>query len=159
MAATKKSKSKAKRKVKSVRRKVAARRPAPRKKVASGRGAKKRIPVRRATPKAKRPAARRAAAKPVVVPAGPAVEAPPGQRIGIVTHYFGELFVAVVKLETGTLRVGDNIHVRGHTTDFGQRVESIQVNHAPVEEVGPNDDFGIKVREHAREHDLVYKVD
>ena len=29
---------------------------------------------------------------------------------------------------------------------------------APVTEVGPNDDFGLKVVEHAREHDIVYKV-
>jgi putative protease len=84
--------------------------------------------------------------------------APPGDRIGIVTHYFSHLSVAVVKLEAARLRVGDTIHIRGHTTDFKQRVDSIQVNHASVPEVGPGDDFGLKVREHAREHDIVYKV-
>jgi putative protease len=64
-----------------------------------------------------------------------------------------------MQLEPGTaLRVGDVIHIRGHTTDFSQRVESLEVNHAPVTEVGPNDDFGLKVIEHAREHDIVYKV-
>jgi hypothetical protein len=90
-------------------------------------------------------------------PAGP--PAPPGERIGSVTHYYGHLSVAVVKLEPGTvLRVGDNIHIRGHTSDFGQRVESLQVGHAPVNEVGPNDDFGLKVAQHAREHDVVYRV-
>jgi hypothetical protein len=84
---------------------------------------------------------------------------PPGERIGVVTHYYGHLSVAVVKLEPGTvLRVGDNIHIKGHTSDFGQRVESLQVGHAPVNEVGPNDDFGLKVSEHAREHDVVYRV-
>ena len=66
--------------------------------------------------------------------------------------------MAVVKLESGTLRVGDTIHVLGHTTDFTQRVESLQIEHAPVQEVGPNDDFGLKVIDHAREHDVVYKV-
>ena len=50
------------------------------------------------------------------------------------------------------------IHIRGHTTDFAQKVESLEVNHAPVTEVGPKDDFGLKVVEHAREHDVVYKV-
>jgi putative protease len=79
-------------------------------------------------------------------------------RVGVVTHFFNHLSVAVVKLETGTLRIGDRIHFRGHTTDFGQPVESLQVDHKPVEGVGPNDDFGIKVREHVREHDVVYKV-
>jgi hypothetical protein len=56
------------------------------------------------------------------------------------------------------LRIGDIIHIRGHSTDFSQRVETLEVNHAPVTEVGPNDDFGLKVVEHAREHDVVYKV-
>ena len=82
----------------------------------------------------------------------------PGQRIGVVTHYYSHLSVAVVKLESARLRVGDTIHIRGHTTDFEQRVDSIQVNHASVQEAGPGDDFGLKVREHAREHDVVYKV-
>jgi hypothetical protein len=92
-------------------------------------------------------------------PAMPAPAPEPGERIGVVTHYYGHLSVAVVKLEPGTtLRVGDNIHIKGHTSDFAQRVESLQVGHAPVNEVGANDDFGLKVVEHAREHDVVYRV-
>ena len=74
------------------------------------------------------------------------------------THYFNHLSVAVVKVESGSLRVGDNIHFRGHTTDFGQRIESLQVNHASVTAVGPRDDFGMKVRDHVRENDVVYLV-
>lgn len=89
----------------------------------------------------------------------PAPPPPPGDRIGTVTHYFAHVSVAVVKLDPGTtLRVGDNIHIRGHTSDFGQRVESLQIGHAQVDEVGPNDDFGLKVNDHAREHDVVYRV-
>lgn len=92
-------------------------------------------------------------------PATPVAPPPPGERIGMVTHYYSHLSVAVVKLDPGvTLRVGDNIHVKGHTSDFGQRVDSLQVGHSPVNEVGPNDDFGLKVVEHAREHDVVYRV-
>ena len=152
MAAKRKAKGKARRraaKPKATRRKAPARKPAARKTKAAPkkRAAKKSAPARRVPARSARPA-----------PAAPAEQAPPGQRIGVVTHYFSELSVAVIKLETGTLRVGDNIHFRGHTTDFGQRVDSLQVNHAPVVEVGPSDDFGMKVREHAREHDVVYKV-
>jgi putative protease len=113
-------------------------------------------------PAKKKPAPKKAVAKrprPKPKAAAPAAPPPPGDRIGVVTHYFGHLSVAVVKLEPGTsLRVGDNIHIKGHTSDFPQRVESLQVGHAQVEEVGPNDDFGLKVAEHAREHDVVYKV-
>ena len=74
------------------------------------------------------------------------------------THYYSHLSVATVRLESGTLRLGDMIRVLGHTTDFSQKVESLEVNHALATEVGPNDDFGLKVVEHAREHDVVYKV-
>ena len=92
-------------------------------------------------------------------PSRPAKPASPEQRIGVVTHYYSHLSVAVMQLEPGaTLRVGEIIHVWGHTTDFTQKVESLEVDHAPVAEVGPKDDFGLKVIEHAREHDVVFKV-
>ena len=74
------------------------------------------------------------------------------------THYYSHLAVATIRLESGRLRVGDVIHIRGHTTDFIQKVETLEVNHAPVTEVGPNEEFGLKVVEHAREHDVVFKV-
>src|SRR5918999_4950878 len=146
MAAKKKAKSKIKRK------KAVAKKPA-----------RKARPTRRVAPKAKapkpkapKPKAPKAKAPSVTPPAPPP---PPGERIGVGTHYYGHLSVAVVKLEPGTtLRVGDNIHVKGHTTDFSQPVESLQVAHAAVNEVGPNDDFGLKVKDHVREHDVVYRV-
>ncbi len=125
-----------------------------RKKTAATKAKAAKTPRRASPKKAKRPA--KAAIK--RKPASPAQPAPPGKPIGVVTHYFGEPSVAVVKLKTGTLRVGDTIHIRGHTTDFEQRVESLQVDHAPVTEVGPKDDFGMKVAGHVREHDVVYKV-
>ena len=107
--------------------------------------------------KATRKVFSRPAAKPK--PPAPAPQPVPGEKIGVVTHYYGDLSVAVVKLEPGiTLRVGDNIHIKGHTSDFTQHVDALQVGHAPVNEVGPHDDFGLKVVEHAREHDVVYRV-
>jgi hypothetical protein len=81
------------------------------------------------------------------------------QRVGVVTHYYGHLSVVAMQLEPGaSLRVGDVIHIRGHTTDFTQSVESLEVNRASVSEVGPSDDFGLKVIDHARAHDVVFKV-
>ena len=138
MAVRKKAKAKGK--------KTSAKRPALRKKpVRVAKKPTRKLPVRRAPPKTAKP------------PSPPPPLAP-GERIGLVTHYYGHLSVAVVKLESGTLRVGDTIHIRGHTSDFSQRVESLQIGHAPVTEVGPQDDFGLKVIEHAREQDVVYKV-
>ena len=112
----------------------------------------KKAQVRRASPKKAGPVA----ATPT--PSLPAQPTPPGERIGVVTHYYSHLSVATLRLESGTVRVGDVIHIRGHTTDFNQRVESLEVNHAPATEVGPNDDFGLKVVGHVRDHDVVYKV-
>jgi hypothetical protein len=156
MAVKKKLKAKSKAGVKAKRRKLA--KPAAK----AVRKPARKTPTRRAAPKAARAkAAKPRVARPKVAMAPPATppERPaPGERIGVVTHYYGAPMVAIVKLETGTLRVGDSIHIRGHTSDFSQRVESLQVDHAPVNEVGPQDDFGIKVREHAREHDVVYKL-
>jgi hypothetical protein len=120
---------------------------------------RKKIAKKPARKVARKLAARKPAAKAAPKPASPPPPPPPGERLGVVTHYYGHLSVAVVKLDPGAiLRVGDNIHVKGHTSDFSQRVESLQIGHAPVQEVGPNDDFGLKVVDHAREHDVVYRV-
>jgi putative protease len=79
-------------------------------------------------------------------------------RVGVVTHYFGHLSVAAVRLESGTLRVGDTIRILGHTSDFRLRVDSMQVEHQSVSEASAGQEIGLRVTEHAREHDLVYKV-
>ncbi len=80
------------------------------------------------------------------------------QRIGIVIHYWGKVGVAGVKVTDGELRVGDTIHVKGHTSDFTQQVESMQVEGQSVDVVRAGDDVGFKTLEHAREHDEVFKV-
>jgi putative protease len=79
-------------------------------------------------------------------------------RVGIVTHYYGHLSVAAVQMESGTLRVGDTIRVLGHTSDFRQRVDSLQIEHQSVPEAHAGQDIGLRVTEHAREGDVVYKV-
>jgi putative protease len=80
------------------------------------------------------------------------------QQIGVVTHYFGKVGVAAIQLVEGELRVGDTIHVKGHTSDFTQKVESMQVEHQAVDSVRKGEAVGLRVSEQAREHDLVYKV-
>ena len=51
------------------------------------------------------------------------------EKIGVVTHYFGKIGVAAIELTDGMLRVGDTIHVKGHTSDFTQTVDSMQMEH------------------------------
>lgn len=80
------------------------------------------------------------------------------EEIGRVTHYFTRLGVCVVELTDGDLALGDTIHIKGHTTDFEQRVESMQIEHKPVDRATKGETIGLKVKEHVREHDVVYKV-
>ena len=79
-------------------------------------------------------------------------------ELGKVTHYFGKIGVAGIEITQDTLTVGDTIHIKGHTSDFTQTVDSMQVDGQSVEEATAGQSVGIKVTEHAREHDTVYKV-
>ncbi|OGO45835.1 MAG: translation elongation factor-like protein [Chloroflexi bacterium RBG_16_64_32] len=79
------------------------------------------------------------------------------EEIGRVSDYFARIGVAGIDL-TGKLRVGDTIHVKGHTTDLELVVESMQVEHDQVEEAGPGDKIGIKVQDRCRGGDHVYRV-
>ena len=79
------------------------------------------------------------------------------KQVGRVTHYFGKIGVAAVELED-ELKVGDTVHFKGHTSDWTQEVESIQIEHETVEKASPGDEIGLKVIDHAREHDIVYLV-
>jgi len=80
------------------------------------------------------------------------------QLIGTVTHYFSHAHVAAIDLAGGPLNVGDTIHVVGHTSDFTQKLDSMQIEHESVQTANAGDQIGIRVAEHAREHDKVYKV-
>lgn len=80
------------------------------------------------------------------------------EEIGRITHYFSKINVGVIELMSGMLRVGDTIHIKGHTTDFYQKVQSMQVEHDPVESVKSGESAGMKVESPVREHDLVFKV-
>jgi translation elongation factor EF-Tu-like GTPase len=79
-------------------------------------------------------------------------------RVGEVIKFFGKIGVAAIRISEGSLKVGDKIHLVGHTTDFTQPVDSMQAENASVQEAGPGTDIGIKVKERVREHDVVYKV-
>ena len=78
-------------------------------------------------------------------------------EIGKITHYYTNLGVGVVEL-SDTLAVGDTMHVQGATTDFTQKVESIQIDKDSVEEAHTGDAIGLAVKERVREGDMVYKL-
>lgn len=81
-----------------------------------------------------------------------------GELIGKVTHYFGNIGVAVIEL-AGVLNVGDTIRiVGGETTDFNQQVESMEYEHQKVESAKAGESIGMKVKEKVHEGYKVYKV-
>jgi len=79
------------------------------------------------------------------------------KSIGKVTHFFSKISVAVLEI-TNELRVGDEIHVQGHITDFTQRVTSMEIEHKMVELVGPGMEVAMEVEEYVREGDEIFKV-
>jgi hypothetical protein len=82
-----------------------------------------------------------------------------GEReVGKVTHWFSHLGVAAVALKD-TLKVGDTIRVKGHTTDFTATVDRMQVEHKDVKEAKPGDDVAVHLGQKARQHDSVLKVE
>ncbi len=81
----------------------------------------------------------------------------PEEKIGTVIKFFSKISVAAIRLE-GSLAVGDKIHIQGHTTDYTQEVESMQIENQNVTNAGPGADIGVKVEDRVREHDTVYKV-
>ena len=79
-------------------------------------------------------------------------------EIGTVIDFFSKVMVAGVTL-SGTLKVGEKLHFKGHTTDFEMVVSSMQINNADVQTAKPADDIGIKVTDRVRHGDKVYRVD
>jgi translation elongation factor EF-Tu-like GTPase len=93
-------------------------------------------------------------------PGIPPVEEPARREaaIGTVTHYYSHLGVAIVQINNGTLKTGDRIHVQGHTTDFTQPVESMELEHQHIDQAATGHVVGLRVKDEARVHDIVYLI-
>ena len=80
------------------------------------------------------------------------------EKVGTVTDYFAKIGVAGIRLADGALQVGDRIRIRGHTTDFTQTVDSLQVEHHAVERAERGSEVALKVSERVRKHDEIFRV-
>ena len=78
-------------------------------------------------------------------------------EIGKVTHFFGKISVAMIKM-TGDVKVGDSIKVKTHSGEFTQTVDSMQVDRVPVTEAIAGAEVGTKVAQPVKEGDTVFKV-
>jgi hypothetical protein len=77
-------------------------------------------------------------------------------EVGHITHFFSKINVAVLEL-TAPLAVGDRILIKGPTTDFEQTVDSMQIEHANIPKAEAGQSIGLKMAEHVKERDVVYK--
>jgi len=81
-----------------------------------------------------------------------------GKPIGEITHFFPHVKAGVIKIEEGTVSIGDTLYLKGHTTDFEQKVKSMQINRVTVEKASKGQEIGIKVKSRVRRGDKVYKI-
>lgn len=107
----------------------------------------KKVPLRKATPRKK--------IKPA--PKKRAVKKSKDKIIGEITHYFPQVRAAVLKLRV-PLVVGEEIKIKGHTTDFMQPVASMQIDRVSVLKAKRGDEIGLLVDSRVRRKDVVYKV-
>jgi putative protease len=80
------------------------------------------------------------------------------ELVGEVTHYYGKIGVAAVKLSK-PIKVGDRLHFKGATTDFEDTVESMQIGHETVSAAKKGAEIGLKVKDRVRDGDKVYLVE
>jgi len=80
------------------------------------------------------------------------------QQVAVIVKFFSKPSVAALEITGESLKKGDTLHYKGHTTDFIEQVTSMEVDNQPVEEAKKGDLVGIKVKERVRENDTVYRV-
>ena len=79
------------------------------------------------------------------------------KKLGEITHYFDHISVGIIKVAS-PIKVGDKVHIKGHTTDFEQEIKEMQLDHGSIETAKKGQEVGIKVKEHVREGDEVLKA-
>ena len=82
----------------------------------------------------------------------------PEQQVAVVVKYFAKPGVAALEVTNGSIKIGDFLIYKGHTTDFTEQVTSMQIDNDPIEEANIGDLVGLKVKERVRENDKVYKT-
>lgn len=80
------------------------------------------------------------------------------KEVGEVEKYFSQAGVGVIKLKAGEIKIGDTIHFKGHTTDFTQEINSLQIEHKPIDVAPPGSSAGLKVKDRVRPGDKVYLI-
>lgn len=78
--------------------------------------------------------------------------------IGRIERYFPKIGVAIVKVFSSKLQIGDDIYIKGNKTGIKRaKIESMQINHQSVKEAIKGQEVGIKLPE-CRMNDEVYLI-
>jgi len=109
----------------------------------------------------KRPAAKKAKKSKAAVKKSTKAQKKPEvmlEKIGEVTHYFPHVKAAAVMIMKNSLKAGDEIYIKGHTTDFKEKILSMQIDHVPVQEGKKGQEIGLLVKSRVRIGDSVYRA-
>jgi len=79
------------------------------------------------------------------------------QEVGRVSHFFGRINVAIIEVKD-TISVGDQIVIKGPTTNIEQTVDSMEIEHEKVKQAEAGQSIGMKVNARVRKKDIVYKT-
>lgn len=79
-------------------------------------------------------------------------------KFGEVTHYFPHVKAAAMLVLKDAIKVGDEIYIKGHTTDFKEKIASIQLDREPIQEGKKGQEIGLLVKKRVRIGDSVYKL-
>jgi len=82
----------------------------------------------------------------------------PDEQVAVIVKFFAKPSVAALEVTNGTIKKGDILRYKGHTTDFTEEISSMEIDNQAVDEVKVGDLVGVKVKERVRENDKVYKV-
>jgi putative protease len=82
----------------------------------------------------------------------------PEEQVAVIVKFFTKPSVAALEVTNGTIKKGDMLRYKGHTTDFIEEISSMEIDNQVVDEVKVGDLVGVKVKERVRENDKVYKV-
>ena len=82
----------------------------------------------------------------------------PEEQVAVIVKFFAKPSVAALEVTNGTIKKGDILRYKGHTTDFTEEISSMEIDNQVVDDVKVGDLVGVKVKERVRENDTVYKV-
>jgi len=76
-------------------------------------------------------------------------------QLGKITHFYSKIGVGIIKLDK-ELKVGDEIQIKGNTSDFKQKVDELQFDHKNIDKGEKGQEVGVKLSQKVRDGDVVF---